>query len=99
MKYEKGDYLVNKYHSDMFGSMTSGDRRLLLCCFFCFLLGLLGTPLQIKENPMSEPKELDILTQTFVARNLSNLVTFHTSESFGGNNITFSRMDLTLSKT
>ena len=54
----------------MFESMTSGDRRLLL---LCFLLGLLGTPVQIKENPMSEPKELEILTQTFVARNLSNL--------------------------
>ena len=34
--------------------------------------------MQIKENPiaMSEAKELKILTQTFVAKNLSNLVTF-----------------------
>ena len=56
----------------MFESMTSGDRRL---CFFASFLGLLGTPVQIKENPiaMSEAKELKILTQTFVARNLSNL--------------------------
>ena len=34
--------------------------------------------MQIKENPiaMSEAEELKILTQTFVAKNLSNLVTF-----------------------
>ena len=59
----------------MFESMTSGDRRL---CFFASFLGLLGTPVQIKENPiaMSEAEELKILTQTFVAKNLSNLVTF-----------------------
>ena len=97
MKFEKCDHWVNKYHSYMFESMTSGNRRILL--LFCFLLGPARNSSANKRKShchVWSKRAQDFNANVRCQKFIKSLVTFHTSESFGGNNFTFSIMDLTI---